>query len=56
MYFMYFLFYLSVYGMIMFNILRSEKVVISDRNRKIVSIYNGGNLDKLRVRYGISVK
>ena len=31
-----------------------DKVVMPDRNRKIVSEYNGVNLYKLRVKYGIS--
>lgn len=31
-----------------------NKVVMGDRNRKIVRDYNGKNLDKLRVRYNIS--
>lgn len=31
-----------------------RKMVMSDRNRRIVEEYNGKNLDRLRVRYGLT--
>lgn len=31
-----------------------NKVIMGDRNRRIVSEYNGKNLDRLRVRYDLS--
>ena len=31
-----------------------RKVMLGDRNREMVRLYNGRNLDELRVKYGIS--
>ncbi|HBI94205.1 MAG TPA: transcriptional regulator, partial [Terrisporobacter glycolicus] len=31
-----------------------RKVVLGERNREIVRQYNGKNVDKLRVKYGIT--
>jgi len=31
-----------------------NKVIMGDRNRKIVGEYNGKNIDRLRVRYDLS--
>ena len=33
-----------------------DKVVMPDRNRKIVTEYDGRNLDMLRVKYGMSAR
>lgn len=44
----------KMYGGDMVYIPVYNKVVMGDRNRKIVRDYNGKNLDRLRVRYNVS--
>ncbi len=44
----------KMYGGAMVYIPVYNKVVMGERNRRIVRDYNGRNLDRLRVRYNIS--
>lgn len=44
----------KMYGGVTLYIPVYNKVIMGDRNRKIVRDYNGKNLDRLRVRYNIS--